>query len=72
MIELLGYIVLYLMIGILLLPFLMVVDRYGPEESDAETSKRTLHIVALLWPITIIITITTLWLRGWKHYSDYK
>lgn len=72
MIELLGYIVLYLMIGILLLPFLMVVDRYGPEESDAETSKRTLHIVALLWPITIIITITKLWHEGWKHYSDYK
>ncbi len=71
-IEILGYMALYLIVAVLLLPYHMVVDRYGPEGSDTETPKGMLHFVALIWPITIIITIFALWLGGWKHYSDYK
>ena len=68
MIEALGWITLYLLVGIALLPIPMLVDKL----TNAVEGKRILWIYVLLWPFTGFVGLILVWAIAWEEFKNYK
>ena len=68
MIEIIGYITLYLLIGIIMLPFAMLVD----EILKAEKKRASFPFFIVFWPLTSIFSIFIILTVGWMKFKNYK
>lgn len=69
MIEILGYITLYLIIGVVLLPFCL------DGNSDSETKREDRWVIisgVLVWVVMFPIALIVIWLASWKELKNYK
>ncbi len=67
MIEILGYIFLYLIVGVVLLPLTMA----GNVESKVKQKSRLLWWF-ILWPTVIPLAIFIILIVGWRELKNYK
>ena len=72
MIEILGYIFLYLIVGVLLLPITAMIDKC----LDTQQNRIALAANLLVWPALIIIggtgALLIIWIDGWSELENYK
>ena len=67
MITFLGYISLYLIIGVVLLPVVIVNSR-----DDENKTKMFLYIAVFTWPLMQVFAIFYMLTAGWEDFKNYK
>lgn len=71
MIEVIGYVIVYLVVGFLFLPFPMWGDKIVGKAFFDET-KWGLFGYMLVWPVLIWLALFILWVEGWEETGKYK
>ena len=74
MITFLGYIFLYLIIGVVVLPFFVIAYFVDPPSDPAgKLSKKRLVILATtLWPLVLPFSLFVIFFMGWEELKNYK
>ena len=68
MIEVVGYITLYLLAGVIMLPFAMLVDKM----LEADKKRKFLFTFIIGWPVTSVFSIFVILIVGWTELKNYK
>lgn len=72
MIEILGYITLYLLIGVVLLPYFLLSDNKILELAPFILTRGRVATGVVSWPIVFPVAVVVLWFGGWKELKNYK
>ena len=69
MIEILGYIFLYLIVGVVLLPYWLL---FFKETDDSKKKMSQLYTYVLLWPLAMPLLLFLMLFLEWDELKNYK